>query len=88
MKSIADFLLYLFHEIKLQPSIIDSYRSAIADNLGNLPINVSEDENLTPLMDSFHRDRPKRQMGIPPGTLPWCFTSSQRLPLNPLKRPH
>ena len=64
VKSIADFLLYLFQVPKLQPSIIDGYRSTVADKLGNMPINVSKDENLTRLLDSFHRDRPKGRRGI------------------------
>ena len=54
VKSVADFLMYLFQDRKLQPSTVDGYRSAIADNLENLPINVSKDENLTRLLDSFH----------------------------------
>ena len=59
MKAIADFLLHLFQDKKLQPGTIDGYRPAIADKLGNSTINVSKDENLTRLLDSFHRDRPK-----------------------------
>ena len=59
LKAIVDFLLHLFQEKKLQPGTIDGYRSAIADKLGNSTINVSKDENLTRLLDSFHRDRPK-----------------------------
>ena len=39
--------------------------TAIADKLGNFPINVSKDENLTRLLDGFHRDRPKGRRGIP-----------------------
>ena len=78
LKAIADFLLHLFQEKKLQPGTIDGYRSAIADKLGNSIINVSKDENLTRLLDSFHRDRPKGRTGIP-----WFYISSQRLPLNP-----
>ena len=54
VKSVADFLMYLFQDRKLQPSTIDGYRSAIADKLGNLPININKDENLTRLVDSFH----------------------------------
>ena len=65
LKAIADFLLHLFQEKKLQPSTIDGYRSAIADKLGNSTINVSKDENLSRLLDSFHRDRPKGRRGIP-----------------------
>ena len=67
VKAVADFLMYLFQDRKLQPwmSTIDGYRSAIADKLGNSSINVSKDENLTRLLDSFHRDRPKGRRGIP-----------------------
>ena len=71
IKSVADFLMYLFQDRKLRPSTIDG----IADELGNSPINVSKDENLACLLDSFHRDRPKGWRGIPPGTSPWCCTS-------------
>ena len=59
IKSVADFLLYLFEDKKLQPSTIDGYRSAIADKLGNTTVNISKDDNLTRLLESFHRDRPK-----------------------------
>ena len=54
LKTVADFLMYLFQDRKLQPSTIDGYRSAIADRLGNSPINISKDENLARLLDSFH----------------------------------
>ena len=65
VKSVADFLLYLFEDKKLQPSTIDGYKSAIADKLGNATINISKDDNLTRLLESFHRDRPKGRRGIP-----------------------
>ena len=54
VKSVADFLMDLFQDRRLQPSTIDGYRSAIADRLGNSPINISKNENLTRLLDSFH----------------------------------
>ena len=65
LKAIAVFLLHLFQDRKLQPGTIDEYRSAIADKLDNSTSNVSKDENLTCLLDSFHRDRPKGRRGIP-----------------------
>ena len=65
LKAISDLLLHLSQDKKLQPGTIDGYRSAIADKLGNANINVSKDENLTRLLDSFHRDRPKGRRGIP-----------------------
>ena len=70
LKAIADFLLYLFQDRKLQPGTIYGYRSTIDDKLGNSPINVNTDENLTRLLDSFHRDRPKGRRGIPSWNLP------------------
>ena len=63
VKSIADFLMYLFQDRKLQPSTIDGYRSAIADRLGNSPINISKDENLPRLLDSFHREETDPKAG-------------------------
>ena len=45
VKSVADFLMYLFQDRKLQPSTIDGYRSAIADKLLNSPTNISKYEN-------------------------------------------
>ena len=59
IKIVADFLMYLFQDRKLQSSTIDGYRSALVDKLENSPINVSKGENRTRLLDSFHRDRPK-----------------------------
>ena len=41
LKVIADFLLHLFQDRKLQPGTIDGYKSAISDKLGNSTINVS-----------------------------------------------
>ena len=38
VKSVVDFLMYLFKDRKLQPSTIDGYRSAIADKLANSPV--------------------------------------------------
>ena len=85
LKAIADFLLYLFQDKKLQPGTIDGYRSAIADKLGNVPINVSKDENLTRLLDSFHRDRPKGRRDIPSWNLSLVLPQLTKAPLEPLK---
>ena len=65
LKAIAASLLHLSQDRKLKPGTIDGYRSAIADKLGNSIINVSKDQNLTRLLDSFHTDRPKGSRGIP-----------------------
>ena len=85
IKTVADFLMYLFQDRKLQPSTIDEYRSAIADKLGNSPINVSKDENLTRLLDSFHRDRSKGRRGIPSWNLSLVLHQLTKAPFEPIK---
>ena len=85
INSVADFLLYLFQDRKLQPNTIDGYRSAIADKLGNVPINISKDENLTRLLDSFHRDRPKGRRGIPSWNLSLVLHQLTKAPFEPIK---
>ena len=85
LKAIADFLLHLFQDKKLKPGTIDGYRSAIADKLGNSTINVSKDENLTHLLDSFHRDRPKGRRGIPSWNLSLVLHQLTKAPFEPLK---
>ena len=85
LKAVADFLLHLFQDRKLQPGTIDGYRSAIADKLGNSTINVSKDENLTRLLDSFHRDRPKGRRGIPSWNLSLVLHQLTKAPFEPLK---
>ena len=85
LKAIADFLLHLFQDRRLQPGTIDGYRSAIADKLGNSTINVSKDENLTCLLDSFHRVRPKGRRGIPSWNLSLVLHELTKAPFEPLK---
>ena len=75
VEQIADFLLHLFQDRKLQPSTIDGYRSAIADKIGNFTVNISKNENLNRLLDSIHRDRPKGRRGVPSWNFLWLFTS-------------
>ena len=85
VNSVADFLLYLFEVKNLQPSTIDGYRSAIADKLGNTTVNISKDENLKRLLDSFHRDRPKGRRGIPSWNLSLVLQQLTKAPFEPLR---
>ena len=85
IKSVADFLLYLFEDRKLHPSTIDGYRSAIADKLGNTTVNISKDDNLTRLLESFHRDRPKGRRGIPSWNLSLVLHQLTKAPFGPLR---
>ena len=85
VKSVADFLMYLFEDKKLQPSTIDGYRSAIVDKLGNTTVNISKDDNLTRLLESFHRDRPKERRGIPSWNLSLVLHQLTKAPFEPLR---
>ena len=85
LNQIADFLLHLFKERKLQPSTIEGYRTAIADMVGNDRLNISKDENLTRCLDSFHRDKPKGRRGVPTWNLS-LELHQLRLLLKPCKR--
>ena len=79
MKSVADFLMYLFQDRKLQLSTIDGYRSAIADKLGNSPINITKMTIISWIVST--ETDPKAGGESPPGTSPWFCTSRQRLRL-------
>ena len=50
-----------------------------------LTINISKDENLTRLLDSFHRDRPKGRRGIPSWNLSLVLHQLTKAPFEPLK---
>ena len=84
VEQIADFLLHLFQDRKLQPSTIDGYRLAIADKIGNSSICISKNENLNRLLDSFHRDSPKGRRGVPAWNLSLVLHQLTKPPFEPL----
>ena len=86
IEQIADFLLSLFQEKHLQPSTIEGYRTAIADKVGNSRINISKDENLSRLLDSFHRDKPKGRRGVPTWNLSLVLHQLTQPPFEPLRK--
>ena len=59
---IVDFLL---QDRRLQLSTIEGYKMTIADMVDNDKFNISRDENVTCLLDSYHRDKPKGRRGVP-----------------------
>ena len=86
IKQIADFLLYLFQEKHLQPGTIDGYRTAKADKIGSGLVNIGKDENLTRLLDSFHRDKPKGRRGVPSSNLSLVLHQLTKPPFEPLRK--
>ena len=53
--------------------------------MGNSQINISKDENLTRLLDSFHRDRIKGWRGIPSWNLSLVLHQLTKAPIEPIK---
>ena len=86
VNQIADFLLHLFKERNLQPSTIEGYITAIADMVGNVELNISKVENLTRLLDSFHRDKPKGRRGVPSWNLSLVLHQLTKAPFEPLRK--
>ena len=75
VKSVVDFLMYLFEDRKLQLSTTDGYRFAIADKLGNSPpISARIVISLDCWIASTGTD-PRGGGESPPGTFPWFCTS-------------
>ena len=88
VKSVADFLLYLFEVKNLQPSTIDGYRSAMRINWV-IPQSISAKMIISLVSWTVSTETGPRGGGAyPPGTFRWYYTSSQRPPLNLSGRHH
>ena len=61
-------------------------RTAIADIVGNDKLNISKDENLTRLLDSFHRDKPKGRRGVPTWNLSLVLHQLTKAPFEPMRK--
>ena len=84
VNQIVDFLLHLSKDRNLQPSTIEGYRTAIADMVGNDRLNISKNENLTRLFDSFHKDKPKGRWGMPTWNLLQVLHQLTKAPFEPM----
>ena len=62
---VAEFLNYLFTVKNITPATITGYRTAIADALGSQGKLISKSLELSRLIVSFTRDRPKPNRSIP-----------------------
>ena len=54
--------------------------------MGNSRINISKDENLSRLLDSFHRDKPKGRRGVPTWNLSLVLHQLTQPPFEPLRK--
>ena len=86
LNQITEFLLHLFKERKLQPSTIEGYGMAITDMVGNDRLNISKDENLTRLLDSFHRDKPKGRREVSTWNLSLVLHQLTKASFEPMRK--
>ena len=54
--------------------------------VGYNTLNISSDENLTRLLDSFHRDKPKGRRGVPSWNLSLVLHQLTKAPFEPLRK--
>ena len=54
--------------------------------VGNDRLNISKDENLTRLLDSFHRDKPKGRRGVPSGNLSLVLHQLTKALFEPMRK--
>ena len=54
--------------------------------VGNDKLNISTNENLTHLVDSFHRDKPKGRRGVPSCNLSLVLHWLTKAPFEPLRK--
>ena len=80
--------MHLFQDRRLQPSTvtIKGYRTAIADLVVNDKFNISKDENLTHLLDIFHRDKPKGRQGVPTWNMSLVPHQLTKAPFEPMRK--
>jgi hypothetical protein len=81
------FFLYLFKEKGLLPGTIQGYSSALANCLyGKVQWDISKDESLKRLIDSFYRDKPACLKRLPPWDLRIVLQSLIEAPFEPLAK--
>ena len=86
LSSVNQTSYFSLQERKLQPNTIEGYRTAIADMVVNDKLNISKDENLTCLLDSFHRDKPKGRQGVPTWNLSLVLHQLTKAPFDPMRK--
>ena len=85
VKTISRFFLHLFKEKNLDPGTIQGYRAALSNCLyGKVHWDISHDTDLTRLIESFFKERPKIGKLIPPWDLRVVLHALTQAPFEPL----
>ena len=85
VKQVSDFFMYLYQDLNSHPSTIDGYRTATVDTLGPAGHHVSQSSDLSRLLSSFHRDRPKSFRNLPKWNLSVVLNELTKAPFEPMK---
>ena len=85
IKDICNFMCFLFNKKNRRPSTIEGYRTAIADTLGNTPLDISNNPEIARLIASFHRDKSKASRSIPTWNLSLVLHQLKQPPFEPLE---
>lgn len=81
---ISDFFLYLFERKKLSPGTIQGYKSALTDYFPKL--GISESAELSRLLTSFYRDKPRSSNSLVPWDLRVVLDTLAKPPYEPLSQ--
>ena len=85
VKQVSDFFIYLYQYQNRRPSTNDGYRTAIVDTLGPAGHHISQSTDLSRLLSSFHRDRPKSSRNLPKWNLSVVLNELTKAPFEPMK---
>ena len=78
-------MCFLFNEKNRCPSTIEGYRTAIADTLGNIPLDISNNTEIARLIASFHRDKQKSSRSLRKWDLSLVLHQVKQPPFEPLE---
>ena len=81
---IADFFSYLFNTLKRQPTTLRGYRTALSDYYRDSDLEIASNQDLTRLIQSYHRDRPTALHSLPPWDLRVVLQALTQPPFEPL----
>ena len=85
IKDICNFMCFFFNKKDRRPSTIEGYRTAIAETLGNAPLDISNNAEIARLIASFHRNKPKASRNIPSWDLSLVLHQLKQPPFEPLE---
>ena len=82
---LAEFLNFLFTEMKFRPGTIEGYKTAIADHLRFCSeIDINNNIHIANLIKSFHKDQPRKKDIFPRWNLALVLNHLSQAPFEPL----